>query len=178
MATPFDTFLNLAVQNGIFAFYLPFLLVLTLFYGLLDKTKILGKEGKRLNMIIALIAALYVMLFNQGLSLSITTFFATFFAGASIVLVTILVGIMVIGLLLSGPITDETWEKVWKRAVGGIVMLGFIIAIFLFSSAGGFNLFTTVAPGLTTLDADTVMLIIIVAVTVFALWFMTRGEEK
>ncbi len=47
--------------NGVFEFLLPFLLIFTLAFAILEKTKILGEDKKNINAVIALIMGLLMV---------------------------------------------------------------------------------------------------------------------
>jgi hypothetical protein len=176
MVSPFETFFTLAKTYGIFEFYLPFLLVLTLFYGLLEKTKIFGEKMSRLNMIISLVAALYVMIYSP-VAITITSFFSTFFTQTSIVIVTLLVGVMILGLL-GGPILGgKGWEQLGKKWMGAAVFLAVLLGIGIFSASGGFQLFVETVPVL-GLSAEDIVLIVLLVITILAIWYITRGESE
>lgn len=178
MTSPFETFISTAIQQGVFAFYLPFLLVLTLFFGLLEKTKPFGDNSKHINLIVSLVAALYVMVFNQTMSMAITNFFATFFTETSLTLVTLLVGLMIVGLLGGPALGGKGWEDFGKKVMGGVLLIAVIVGFYIFSSSGGFALFGQMAPGGLNFglsEADIIM-IVFLALTVVAIWYMSRGE--
>ena len=58
---------------GFFDYYLPFILMFAIFYGLLKKSKIFGedKSAEKINLIISLSASFYVTIFTPvGTSLA------------------------------------------------------------------------------------------------------------
>lgn len=173
MVSPFETFFALAKTYGIFEFYLPFLLVFTLFFGLLQKIKIFGEQSKNINIIIALVAALYVMVYSPA-AITITQFFSTFFTQTSIVLVTLLVGIMIVGLVASPILQGKKWEEFGKRALGGVVLIAVLIGVSIFYLSGGPQLFSQIIPGL-NISGDDLILLVLLAITVIAVWYMTKG---
>ncbi|MBS3055708.1 MAG: hypothetical protein J4452_04455 [Candidatus Aenigmarchaeota archaeon] len=161
----------------VFEFYLPFLLTFTLFFGLMDRVNPFGPNQKKLHVIISLIAAFYILIFSPFAG-QISTFFATFFAETSLVIVTLLVGMMVVALLTGMGFSKEGWDKVWHRAFGGIVMLGFVVAVALFISSGGLNLLGAAGfGGGIGLSAEDLLIIGMVVITVAAIWFMGRSSE-
>jgi hypothetical protein len=173
----FETLLSGTSGQVVFEFYLPFLLTFTLFYGLMERVKPFGESQRRLHIIISLIAAFYILIFSPFAG-QISSFFANFFAETSLVIVTLLVGMMIVALLTGMGFKQDDWNKVWKRAFGGIVMLGFIVAAAIFVSSGGLTLLGngTTLGGL-TLSSDDLIIIGLVVITVAALWFMGRGSE-
>ena len=163
----------------VFEFYLPFLLTFTLFYGLMERVKPFGASQRRLHVIISLIAAFYILIFSPFAG-QISSFFASFFAETSLVIVTLLVGMMVVALLTGMGFKEDDWNKVWKRAFSGIVLLGFILAVALFISSGGLNLFGGAGGfgGIPFgLSSEDLLIIGLVVITVAALWFMGRSSS-
>ena len=173
----FETFLSGSGGTAIFEFYLPFLLTFSLFFGLMDRVKPFGDNQKRLHMIISLIAAFYILIFSPFAG-QISTFFATFFAETSLIIVTLLVGMMIVALLTGMGASKDTWDKVWKKAFSGIVMLAFIVAVALFISSGGLNLLgSTGFGGGIGLSTEDFLIIGLVLITIAAIWFMARSSE-
>jgi hypothetical protein len=58
MAYPFSSIASYFQAYGVIDFLLPFLLVFTIVFAVLQRTKILGKDKKNFNIIIALVMAL------------------------------------------------------------------------------------------------------------------------
>jgi len=160
----------------VFEFYLPFLLTFTLFYGLMEKVKPFGEHQRRLHIIFALIAAFYILLFSP-FATQISSFFANFFAQTSLIIVTLLVGMMIVALLTGMGFKEEDWRKVWSRAFSGIVMLGFIVAAAIFVTSGGLNILGSGAFGGLALSGEDMVIILLVVITVAALWYMGRSNE-
>lgn len=173
----FETLLSGTGGTVVFEFYLPFLLTFTLFYGLMERVKPFGEHQTRLHVIIALIASFYILLFSP-VAVQISSFFANFFAETSLVIVTLLVGMMIVALLTGMGFKQEDWNKVWKRAFGGIVLLGFIVAAAIFISSGGLNLFGAAGNlGSLGISSEDLLIIGLVVITVAAIWFMGRSSE-
>jgi hypothetical protein len=173
----FETLLQGTGGTVVFEFYLPFLLTFTLFFGLMERVKPFGDSQRRLNIIISLIAALYVLIFSPFAG-QISSFFANFFAETSLIIVTLLVGMMIVALLTGMGFKEEDWRKVWKRAFSGIVMLGFIVAAAIFVTSGGLNFFggTGALSGL-PFSSEDLLIIVLIIITVAALALMGRGSE-
>jgi cation transport ATPase len=161
-------------EFGIFTHYLPFLIVFVIVYAVLTKTKIFG-EQKRISGVIALIAALYVMTMGQSFGL----FLASFFAGGSIILILFLMALMIVGLVVG--------EKAWRsfetnKPLTGVILVGIIIAAFLFYMSGGFELlgitFPTVSGNLPGgVDQNTLIIIGVLIFTGLLVWWMIGGHE-
>ena len=174
---------GLLTSADVYALYLPFLFVFAVFYALLAKTQVFGKGGNvnKINAVVAIIIALYVVIFSP-LAGSISVFFASMFAMGSIGIVTLLIFIMVVGLLL-GPFvtTREGWEKLGKKVVPLLVIGAFLFALGLFfSSAALANWFGgVVAPafGIPGLTGEDIALIVLIVITIIILYWLTAGEE-
>lgn len=167
----FEAFFQLAKTYGIFEFYLPFLLVLTLFYGVLQKIQLFGKEGKRFNMIIALVGALYVMVYSP-VAITITQFFSTLFTETAVAIMTLVVGVMIVGVL-GGPDVAKLKEK-W---MGPALFVGILLGIFIFVSSGGLQLFMTVMGPEVPISPEDLIMIILIIITIAAIWYMTKEEK-
>ena len=176
--TTIDTFLSVLKTQGIFSFFLPFLLVFSIFYGLLEKSKIFGEAGKRINIIVALVAAFYVVGVSPA-SDAITSFFANFFTQTSIVIVTIIVGLMIF-TLFAGLTGKDVFSKFSNRHIGIFLLFTIIIGIWIFANSGGLNLFASAGMGGfdLVLNSDAILLIILVAITAIAIWFIGRDDPK
>jgi hypothetical protein len=165
-------------QPEVFTLYLPFLLVFALFYALLVKTKVFGKNGNvnKINALVALIAALYVAVFSP-FAASISMFFASLFAQASVGLVTLLIFIMVVGLLLGPFVTSEKgWEKLGKKAIPLLVIMAFLFTLGLFfSSAETASWFGTVVPPNLGLTGEDMALIVLIVITLIILYWLVSG---
>lgn len=175
--TAFEQFFSIAENYGVFSFYLPFLLVLTIFYGLLQKVKIFGEGGSRLNLVISLVASLYVIIYSPAAG-TIAGFFSKFFAESSLIMITLLVGAMIFAVL-TGPLFDaEGWKEFSKKWVWLAVFLVVIGLAGIFLSSGGVELFGQIGMPLSISIEQWVVIILILA-TVLVIWLMTsEGKEK
>jgi hypothetical protein len=173
---------GLLTSADIYALYLPFLFVFAIFYALLVKTQVFGKGAyvNRINAIVALIIALYVVIFSP-LASSISLFFASMFAMGSVGIVTLLIFIMVVGLLL-GPFvtTPEGWKQLGKKMLPILVLVAFLFSLGLFfSSAAMANWFGgVVAPSFGVgITGEDMALIALIVITLIILYWLTSGEE-
>jgi hypothetical protein len=176
MAYDLGSIVELARQYGIFEYYLPFVIVFAIFYGLLTKSKIFGsdKGAKNISAIISLAAALFIMAYTP-VGITLTTFFATFFTQATVAIVTLIVLVMIV-YLLSGAGLESTGIK---NMMTYIVIAGILITLAVFISSGGPN----ILPGSVGvfnfgLSAQDMLLIFLIVITVVILWWMTRSEKK
>lgn len=107
-------------EFGIFDFYLPFVIMFTIFWALLTKIKLFGdtsgdekkaaKLAKGVNLIISLSASLYIMAFSP-IGFSFTSFFSQLFGGAFMVILTIIAFISVLYVAAAVAKGDDPFEK-------------------------------------------------------------------
>ena len=122
----FADLVALAKEYGLFEFYLPFVILFSLMYGLLNKSKIFGdpkevKKASTINLLISLAAAFYVMAYSP-LGITLTEFFANFFTQTAVILVTLLAFMMIIGLLV--PLSGKEPGEAFKGAAKYVVLFG------------------------------------------------------
>jgi hypothetical protein len=177
-------FFALAQQAGIFHFYLPFVLVFAIFYGLLTKSGVFGDPSKdkitrRLNAIISLVAALYVVGFTPvGVQLiNFADYLAVLFTDAAVVIVTLLVFLMIF-LVLSPTMgfKDFTgWGKI-------LLLVAILIALALFFNAGGgaiFGFVGNLGGGLgISLSGQDIAIIVLILVTVGVIYWLTSEKKE
>ena len=168
-------------ELGIFQFYLPFIIMFAILYGLLRRAKIFG-EQKNIDMIIALASSLFVMIFTPA-GITLTEFFANFFGGTLIVFVTILT-FLLITFMIAVPLGGGKAPDFGKAAVAAVIV-GVILAVGVFIVSGGLAIFPGVNlpilvpitfPGISAAD---LAIIIVVILTGLALFWLTReGKEE
>jgi len=166
-------------EQQIFEIYLPFLLAFSIFYALLTKLNIFGEGSKKINVVVAGIAAAYIMIFSP-IAGTIAQFFASFFAQTSIVLVTLLVFMMVIGLL-TGPFwTEEKIGEIGRKVAPWAVAIGFLLVLGMFLQSGGLALFTRIAPPgfQLPISGEDLALIILVIFTILVMVWLASGEGE
>lgn len=171
---------------GIFEFYLPFVIMFAILYGLLSKSKIFGDSEKdrkvrAINLVISLAASAFVMAYTP-VGITLTTFFANLFTNALIAIVTMLVFLMIVALVLGAAGREMKLEKGAKFVVLFIIIL--VIGVFI--SSGGLAFF----PGLTlgpvsevpivifpelNLTTQDIAIIVLVVLTGIVIWYVTRG---
>jgi len=129
-------------EFGIFEFYLPFILMFTVLYGILMKSGVFGtgKGAKNINLIVSLVASLFIMAYTP-VGITFAAFLSELFGRVLVVLVTILALLMMMGLLL--PAVGV--EMQLKKGVTWVVIFIILLALGVFVSSGGMAFF----PGLT-----------------------------
>ena len=133
--------------NGFFLSYLlPFALIFTLVFAILQKTKLLGDDKKQIDAIIGLIIGLILIAFGpaRDIVVKLQVFLAVFVA--------ILLVFMLLYGFVSGKKDGDVLAKGWKYAFYAIITISLVIALivitgywgtvqdFLFNSEGGSQL--------------------------------------
>lgn len=163
---------------GVFQFYLPFLIVFGIFYGLLSKTKLFGDQ-KIFPLIISLGAAGFILIYTP-LGITFSQFLTNFVGGTVTVILTLVVIVMFVSILGSGGIF-----KLPEKGFPVYLVLGLILLVVLgvFIASGG----TSIFPGLKIgtrelfggvggLSSTTLALIILVIGTGAIIYFFGRGK--
>ena len=176
MAT-FSDLLSIARNIGFFEFYLPFVLTFAIFYGLLEKAKLFGEKSRNINLVIAAVAALYVIGFTP-VGITLAQFLASFFTDISLILVSLLALGMIFFVLV--PISGHEIENIFN--IKFLVPIAALLAIAAYMSSGGLALF----PGISlpggglggfNLSSQDVVILIIVALTVLVIWWLTKEKD-
>lgn len=163
---------------GVFEYYLPFIMTLAIFYGLLERAKIFAE--KRINVIIAVSAAFFIMAYTPvgTWGVSLTQYFASFFTKGVVALISLLFVVMIIYLLV--PITGR--EK-FPGAAKYIAFFAALIGLGMFISSGGLAIF----PGLGGVGAELpqiglspqdIVVIILIVITILVIYWLTKGEKE
>ena len=107
---------------------LPFLLVFSLVFAVLQKSEILGKGKKQLDALVALSVGLLVIAFGQavGIILQLVTFL-------SVALVVVLVFMLLVGSLFKeGSFELDGWIKL---VIGIIIFIGVVVAVLVYTGS-------------------------------------------
>jgi hypothetical protein len=153
---------------------LPFLLIFTIVFAILQKTKILGEEKKNFNAVVALVLALtFIIPHVTGRypsNYDPVNIINGFLPGVSLLIVAIVMLFVLIGLWGG----DAKWVGGSPSAM--IAILAAIAIVWIFgASAGwwtGWNWFTNF------FGEDAVALIIIILVFGIIIWFITKSDKK
>lgn len=166
MAIDFRDFLNLGEDIGAFDVLLPFILVFTLVFAVLQKSKIFGDKNKNLNVVISFVVGL-LFIRNQAL----VTLVNRFLPNVSLFLIIILMFLLLIGIFAGQ-------HKGWTgSAMGVAAIISIIFIIYSLSSAtigDTFNL----PDFLTDFDDQTKGTILFIAVFVIIIWLVTKEPKQ
>jgi hypothetical protein len=147
---------------GVFDIILPMLLIFTVVYAILDRTKIFGKDKSAINAIISLAISLFTIQ-----NVAVTSFFKILFSQVAFGLA-VLIAVIILTALVLGHKSHHVWRMI-------IMILGFLIFIWIFSRAATEyeNYYGVYAFGWFTSDwwamnAPWLILLIVIAVVVIA----------
>jgi hypothetical protein len=169
-------------QLGVFDVILPFILVFTLVFAVLQKTKILGEKSKNFNTIIALVLGLSVVVphvlygtadtspyLSNGF-IDIVKVLNNALPNVSAILVAILMVLLIFGVWGSKV-------KLGSNSLSGIIALfAFLSVIYIFGSAANWWVLPDWLFVLN--DPDTMALVITVLVFAIIIWFITKEDDK
>lgn len=172
----FDFFLADTLQRwGFVDFILPFLLIFTVVFAILQKVKIFGSEAetRKFNIVIALVIGLSVVI-PHALGLyppgkDVVEIMLKAIPNVSIVVVAILMALLIIGMM------GAKMEIGGKSLSGWIALIAFIVVIWIFGSAAGWwN-----APWFYRFTANQDLMALVVTILVFAIiiWFVTHEPK-
>ena len=157
--TLFGDFIELLVELGIADVILPFILIFTLVFAILEKTKIIGSGKKNFNIMVSLVIALLVVIPHimgtyQGYDVVNAI-------NAAVPKVTYWIVLFIMFLILIGVFG----VRIKAGSLTGIIaILSFLIVVVIFAStAGWFNNIPFLA-FLKYIDRRVIALIIIIAV--------------
>jgi len=185
MATIADVITNLE-NVGIFQFFLPFIILFAVFYGMLTKTKIFGepKEASKINAIISFAAAAFIMLYptTSVAVFDLTDYLANFIGGSLIYFLGIIVAMITFFMIVTPLNQGETPKFARAGTVGAVVAVVLVIALFL--SSGGTQIFPGLNLNLNTgfvggggfggIDPSVLALILVVAVMAIAVFWIVK----
>lgn len=172
MANEFPDFIVSLEQMGLLDALLPFILIFTIVFAVLQKTKIIGEGKKQFNTVIALILALMVVIPHVT---------GRYPPGKDVVLiinqalpqVSLLVVVILAALLLIGVFAPGVMFSGSVGGIMGLLALGAVAYIFgnaagFWQSAGSFRFLN---------DPDTQAVLIVVLVFGLIIWFITRDSS-
>ncbi|MFH0936379.1 MAG: hypothetical protein V1815_01715 [Candidatus Woesearchaeota archaeon] len=162
----FNDLVNSFKDIGGFDVFLPFVLIFTISFAVLQKAKILG-DKKNINAVVALVIGL-LLVQNQN----IVNIINTFLPNISLVLVVILMFLLVVGIFVGG-------EKRWDT--GGWYVAAIIISIIFV----GWSFFASSVSDrwnlpywLTNIDSQTISVIIFIAIFLIVIYWISKEEKK
>ncbi len=126
MTDPYITILSHSFFTDI---ALPFLLVFTLIFAILEKTSILGDDNKQINAIIGFVVGLLLIAFPYARDMIVNLV-----PVLAVIAVVMLIFMMLYGFA-GGGIGEESWIK---YAFGALIGVALIISVLVFSGTWDF----------------------------------------
>ena len=160
-------FVSSLADIGVYEIALPFLLIFTLVFAILQKSKILGKDAKNLNVVVALIIGL-VFIRNQYLVALINRFLPN---------VSLFIVVFLMLLLLLAIFIQEDY-KGWGNNLMGIAGVVAVLAIIWSLSSDYLNGRYILPDWLTGMDSKTKSIVIFVAIFVIIIWLVTKEKNQ
>ena len=139
---------------------LPFLLVFTLVFAILDKTKVLGEGKRQVNAIIAFVIGIILIAFPGPRDLIVNLM-----PLLAIIAVVMLVFLMFYGFAGGKP--EDKWVKI---VFGGLVGLALIVALLVFTGYWESVLGAVSGGEGSGLAANVIFILIIIAAVAIVLW--------
>lgn len=175
----FEGVIGALASVGIFELYLPFLLLFSIFFAILEKTKIFAFDKDKLNtkvdVILAFIISLYIIAFSPIAGV-IGLWFGTLFAAVGATLVALIIFFLVVGLMVSPWWGDVLESKSWKWLIPIGVIIAFLIVLgSTFGGVLGGTGGTISIPGLTSQD---IVFLTLVVITILIIYWMIRAPGK
>ena len=184
VAQGFQDVIGTLKEIGVFQFYLPFLLVFAIIFGLLQKVQIFGDKGKSLNIIIGLAVAGFVMVYTP-VGLTFSQFLTNFAGNTVVVILTLIVAVLFISVAATGfGLKLENLGEPFKKGWGliGLLLILLLIVFGVFVASGGSSIF----PGIKIsakpafqavggLSTTTWAIIILIIGTGLIVWLLSKG---
>ncbi len=148
---------------------LPFVLVFTLVFAILEKTQILGKEKRQIDAIIALVVGLIFVAFGQA-----TNIVVKMIPILGIALVVILIFMLLLGSLYK---PDNFAIPDWLKIVFGILIAILVIVTVLVLTGGADYIVRYVSGGNSAVLINGILILVVVGV-VLAVIFGGKKEES
>jgi hypothetical protein len=169
-------------QLGVFDIILPFVLVFTIVFAVLQKTKILGEKSKNFNVVIALVLGMSVVVphvlygtagpepYLVNGFIDIVKVINTALPNVSVILVAVLMVLLIFGIWGSKV-------KLGSNSLSSIIALfAFLSVIYIFGSSAGWWILPNWLYILQ--DQDTMALVITILIFAIIIWFITKEDDK
>lgn len=169
-----EEFVRILDSWGLTDVMLPFLLIFVVIFALMAKTRILGEDKKKYNLVVALVIALLVVIPHvlnaYPPNADIVDIMNQALPQVSIIAVAVIMLLILIGLFGG----EAKWMG--SSLSGWIAILSFIIVLIIFGGAAGW--WGDWSWFYTFFGAETVAIIVMVLIFAIIVWWITRGEGK
>ncbi len=191
-------------EFGIFEFYLPYIIMFAIFFGILRKVKIFGDEtdgtAKGINVLLSAAMSFFVMIYTP-VGTTLSQFFATIFGETLVAIISIIAVFLIGTILIKGLGIDRFAKKddkgKWDVNKSGVVLAVIValigLAIFISSNGLAFfpgltfgqlpsvstpSVFLPSLPGIPTISSQDLAIIILVIGTVAIMMWMMKGPNE
>jgi hypothetical protein len=174
--TLFGNAIDFLIEIGFYDVVLPFLLVFTVFFGVLEKTKIFGTEDgttmpkKNLNAMVAFVVAFFVISAKE-----IVTSIQESLPLVALVLLAIISFLLLIGSMFSGEKEFNFMDlfEGWRAPFAGVFLVS--IVLIFFQSFGWLNPIWEYFTGIGT---ETFILVVFLLAVVGIMFYVVGGGAK
>lgn len=176
----FTDFIIRLQQFGIADVLLPFILIFTIVFAILQKSKLLGdyetdKKVKQFNVIIALVLGLGVVIPHvlgwYPPRSDIVVIMNAALPNVSVVLIAVLAVLLIVGILGGSA---GNWVG---KATGWVALAAFLVVAFIFGSAAGWlDYWPSWLWWLR--DSDTQATMLIIAIFFIVIWYITKEKKE
>jgi hypothetical protein len=174
MKMVFEGLINIFMQWDIIEFLVPFILVFTIVFAVLQKTKILGDGRKNYNVILALVMGLAVVV--PHFTGMYTSFDPVYVINSSLPQVSILLVAIIMVLLIIGVFGNEL-SFAGTSIAGWVVIAAILFVTLIFgSSVGWFYLPSWLA--FLSINPELQALVVMILIFAVIIWFITKEPKK
>jgi lysylphosphatidylglycerol synthetase-like protein (DUF2156 family) len=150
---------------------LPFLLIFTVVFAILQKTEILGKGKRQIDAIVALVIGLIVVAFGNAVGI-----INAFMPVLAVAIVVLLVFMIMFGMVFKEG--EFKMPKGVQTAVGILAAIVVIVALLLFTGWWNYLYDLIFSGGGASAIVSNVVIIVIVIVAVAIVWWGGKGKEE
>jgi hypothetical protein len=177
MVSPLQAAVDFLKSFGFFDIVLPFILVFTIVYAILDKTKILGKEDKKnVNALVAFAFGLFVVA-----ATNIVDIFKDALPIITLVLIVLLSFMILVGAFHMDKEFSFAENVAWRRILTIIMFVAVILIFMNFIEADSGNTWLEEFWDYVSGDFDSgavVSSILFLAIIIFVVWFVGYGGKN
>ena len=164
----FGNFIQLLVSLGVVDVLLPFILIFTVVFAILEKSKIIGNGAKNVNIMISLVISLLVVtphVMGTYSGVDLVTAINTVIPKVSFWIVLVVMALLLVGAF------GGSWDA---SSASWVPPVAFGIVFLIFGNAAGwFNI-----AWLKNIDPQLITLLVIVAVFVGVVVFVSTGDGE
>lgn len=169
-----EEFVRILDSWGLTDVMLPFLLIFVVIFALMAKTRILGEDKKKYNLVVALVIALLVVIPHvlnyYPPESDVVEIMNTALPQVSLIAVAVIMLLILVGLFGG----EAKWMG--SSLSGWIAIVAFIVIIIIFGGAAGW--WENWSWFYDFFGAETVAIIVMILIFAIIVWWVTRGEGK